>query len=99
MPGASSSLPMRTTSGEGGGGAGVGSQGSLLVTFLHKSDPREGSRGVGWVSECGAGTPLRQGHRLVLVGGPVLPPPCVLHPFYQPGMGSRDCNGGATALG
>lgn len=65
------------TSGEGpGSGAGVGSQGSLLVTFLDKSDPSLGSRGEGWAGECGAGTPLCVcvgGHRLLLMG--ICPPP------------------------
>lgn len=51
------------------------------------------------MSEYGTGTPLRQGHKLVLVGTPVFPPPSVLHLFYQPGMGSRYCNGEAMALG
>lgn len=91
------------TSGEGpGSGAGVGSQGSLLVTLLDKSDPSLGSRGEGWAGECGAGTPLcvcGWGHRLLLMAIPALPALCVLHPFYQPGMGSRYFCGGAKALG
>lgn len=35
----------------------------------------------------------------MLMGTPPLPLPCVLHPFYQPGMGSRYLNGGAKVLG
>lgn len=93
---------MRMTSGEGpGSGAGVGSQGSLLVTFLDKSDPSLGSRGEGWAGECGAGTPLCVCGGAQATANGHLPSPLsvsCIHSTNQDGRSRYFC-GGAKALG